>query len=343
MEVSAPDPLTSGPALLPDELRRALERLNLVETGTHVGAEPLLGGVSSDIWRVDCPTGSIVVKRALLELRVAQHWAAPAERSSHEAAWLRMAARAVPGVAPTLLGFDESSGTVAMTYLDPRDHPCWKQQLLRGVVSLDAAAEVGRRVGLLHAATADEATWRSAFDDPAMFASIRLDPYFDAVALRHPDRSDRIAHVRDVIERHAAVVIHGDVSPKNVHIGPQGPVLLDAECATWGDPAFDLAFCLTHLLLKALVVPASAESLRRATIELSSAYRAQVTWEEPDAVERRAAQILAVLLLARVDGKSPVDYLSPEQEARVRDHARALLLVTDNSVGDVTDGWIGFR
>lgn len=343
MEVSTPDPLRSDSPTLPEELRRALERLNLVDIGTRIGAEPLLGGVSSDIWRVDRPEGSIVVKRALLELRVAQHWAAPAERSSHEAAWLRMAARFLPGVAPTLLGFDESSGTVAMTYLDPQDHPSWKQQLMHGAVSRDVAAEVGRRIGLLHAFTADEATWRPVFDDPAMFASIRMDPYFDAVALHHPDRAHRIAQVRQLVERHAGVVIHGDVSPKNIHIGPHGPVLLDAECATWGDPAFDLAFCLTHLLLKSLVVPASAESLRHATIDLTSAYRAQVNWEEPDAVERRAAQILAVLLLARVDGKSPVDYLSVDQQARIRDHARAQLLVMDSSVTELASGWIGFR
>ena len=85
------------------------------------------------------------------------------------------------------------------------------------------------------------------------------------------------------------VMVHGDVSPKNILLGPGGPVFLDAECACIGDPAFDLAFCLNHMLLKCLWNPAARASFHACFEALSNAYLAEVNWEPAAAVERRAA------------------------------------------------------
>lgn len=339
-----PDAARNDSAILPDELLQALHRMGLITLGEFIRAAPLTGGVSSDIWRVDHPRGRLVVKRALTRLRVEQEWTAPAERSAHEAAWLQMVARLMPQAAPALLGFDKSSGTLAISYLDPQEHPCWKEQLLQGYIDVEIAAEAGRRIGGLHARTAmDPAAWRSTFDDPAMFASIRLDPYFNATADRHPDRVEEIAHIRSAVEQHACAVIHGDVSPKNIHTGPGGPILLDAECATWSDPAFDLAFCLTHLFLKSLAVPNRAHQLRRAAHALSGSYLEQVNWESPADLEHRASRILTVLLLARVDGKSPIEYLGADDQDQIRRYARAHLLPERETLAELADTWIGFR
>jgi Ser/Thr protein kinase RdoA (MazF antagonist) len=129
-------------------------------------------------------------------------------------------------------------------------------------------------------------------------------------------------------QSHKCSLVHGDVSPKNILVDPAGrPVLLDAECAWWGDPAFDLAFCLNHLLLKCLWTPSAREGFGRCFDALAAAYLARVDWEEPAALESRAAALLPGLLLARVDGKSPVEYLGAEaQRETVRRCARQLLL-----------------
>ena len=327
--------------ILPVELLQALRRLGLV-SDESISAEPLLGGVSSDIWKVTCAVGPIVVKRALTRLRVADDWVAPVERSGHEAAWLRMAHELMPQAAPALLGFDEESGVLAMTYLDPQQFPSWKQQLFQGTVDPAIAAEVGRRIGVLHSLTAADHRWRPTFDDPGMFESIRIDPYFLAVARRHPDRATHVIDTVIAMEQHASAVIHGDFSPKNIHIGAEGPVILDAECATWGDPAFDLAFCLTHLLLKALALPVHAARFRAAAEALTSAYLAEVDWEPVTELDSRAARILTVLLLARVDGKSPVDYLNLDNQSAVRSYTRASLLGSDESLSTLAATWIGF-
>ena len=126
-------------------------------------------------------------------------------------------------------------------------------------------------------------------------------------------------------QRNKHALVHGDVSPKNILCGPDGPVFLDAECAWWGDPAFDLAFCLNHLMLKCLWVPAARERPAR---QLPARWPRPTcrwwTWEPAAALEARAAHLLPALFLARVDGKSPVEYITSDaQRDKVRRVARA--------------------
>jgi Ser/Thr protein kinase RdoA (MazF antagonist) len=121
------------------------------------------------------------------------------------------------------------------------------------------------------------------------------------------------------------VLVHGDVSPKNVLVGPRGPILLDAECAVFGDPAFDVAFCLNHFLLKAVWQPQYAPAYLACFDAFVAAYLRRVDWEDAPAMEARTARLLPGLFLARVDGKSPVEYLTGTQRDRVRRLAVPLL------------------
>ena len=135
-------------------------------------------------------------------------------------------------------------------------------------------------------------------------------------------------------------MIHGDVSPKNILVGPAGPVFLDAECACIGDPAFDLAFCLNHLLLKSLWNPAARESFNACFEAMAQSYLAGVDWEPAAGLEARAASLLAGLFLARVDGKSPVEYITAEADREgVRRCARGLLIAPPESLKAVLAAW----
>jgi aminoglycoside phosphotransferase (APT) family kinase protein len=147
-----------------------------------------------------------------------------------------------------------------------------------------------------------------------------------ATARVHPDRAERLKALVATTQANRKALVHGDVSPKNILCEPRGPVFLDAECAWWGDPAFDLAFCLNHLLLKCLWTPWARDGFLRCFDALADAYLRGVRWEPPDVLEQRAAALLPGLLLARVDGKSPVEYVTGEsQKNQVRRVARALL------------------
>jgi fructosamine-3-kinase len=323
----------------PQDIVDALDRMNLLRGGIPRG-EPLTGGVSSDIWRIDLPDGPICIKRALSKLRVAADWRAPVERNVFEARWMQVANRAVPLASPALLGQDKASGTLAMAYLPPERFPLWKARLRDGLVDAGFAASVGHSLARIHAATSADPSLAEMFPTDVIFYDIRLEPYLAHTGLTHPDLADRLQRLIEVTQANKRALVHGDVSPKNILCGPDGPVFLDAECAWWGDPAFDLAFCLNHLLLKCLWVPAARPALLDSFRAMITAYLPLVSWEPKAELERRTANLLPALLLARVDGKSPVEYITQERDREtVRAVGRRLVADPIEYLAGVAGDW----
>ena len=318
----------------------ALRRLRLVGADETPAMSPLPGGVSSDIWRVDLPDGPVCVKRALARLKVDAVWEVPIERSRYEWAWMQEAARVDPAWVPPLVARDPRSSCLVMGFLDPAGHPLWKAQLRTGEAHGRTARKVGARLAAIHRATAGRADLRDRFDSGGIFHAIRLEPYLLATAERHPDLRPRLAGLAAATAETRLALVHGDVSPKNILVGPRGPVFLDAECAWYGDPAFDVAFCLNHLLLKCLWTPGATPGFLSCFDGLADVYLQGADWERRERLEARAAALLPGLLLARVDGKSPVEYLTTE-EARnhVREVARRLLLEPVATLAAVKVAW----
>jgi aminoglycoside phosphotransferase (APT) family kinase protein len=318
----------------------------LVTAGLARADEPmtlqaLTGGVSSDIWRVDLPGRAVCVKRALPRLKVAAEWNAPLSRNAFEWAWLCFAAEHTPAAVPRPLAHDKDMGLLAMDFLEPARYPVWKNQLLEGHADPALAAAVGTLLGRLHAASAHDADVEAAFDATDNFFALRLEPYLLATAERHPGLAPMFQAMTERLARSRIALVHGDVSPKNILAGPGGPVFLDAECAWFGDPAFDLAFCLNHLLLKCVVRPAASADYLACFDSLAHAYLAEARWEPcrgPEGLEARTAALLPMLFLARVDGKSPVEYLTmPAQHALVREVALPLIARPVQALRDVAD------
>lgn len=321
-------------------LIECLRRHGLVGDDEQAVFEPLSGGVSSDIWKVQSGSHVFCVKKALSKLKVAADWFAPVERNKFEVAWCRFANKIVPGSAPEILVHDDSAMLCAMEFLDPANHRLWKSELRDGRTNVSDAAETGRRLGQIHAGTAGDPHITQAFPQSDIFHAIRLEPYLKATAAKHPDLKDQLFALSQRTGSTRQVMIHGDVSPKNILIGPSGPVFLDAECACIGDPAFDLAFCLNHFLLKCLWTPAATNGFLDCFDAMVTSYMGQVTWEDPAETEQRAASLLPGLFLARVDGKSPVEYVTNEGDKdRVRQCARPLLFNPPGTLADMSQAW----
>ena len=215
-----------------------LRRSGLAAAGELPQAERLTGGVSSDIWKVHLSRGPVCVKRALPRLRVAQVWEAPVDRNRYERLWLETAGKLAPGLAPRVLAHDDA-GFFAMEFLDGERHPLWKSELRDGRADPAFAARVGADVARIHAATADDRQTAQSFRSDANFHALRLEPYLLATARAHPALAARLEAIAGATAATHIALVHGDVSPKNILVGPDGPVLLDAECAWYGDPAFD--------------------------------------------------------------------------------------------------------
>jgi aminoglycoside phosphotransferase (APT) family kinase protein len=314
-----------------------LRRAGLAAADETPAAAPLSGGVSSDIWRVDLRSGPVCVKRALPRLRVAQLWEAPVERNRYEWRWLETAARAVPGVAPRVLAHDDA-GVFAMEFLGGL--PLWKAELRAGRADPKFARLVGERLAAIHAATAGDAEVARRFATDANFHAIRLEPYLLAAARVHAALASALEALAERTARTKLVLVHGDISPKNILVGKEGPVFLDAECAWYGDPAFDLAFCANHMLLKCLWTTQATRAFLACFDSLAAGYLAGAGWEPRAVLEARAASLLPGLLLARVDGKSPVEYVTEEaQKNRVRRVAGALLRNPPQQLAQVREAW----
>ena len=322
------------------EIRDALTRMALVSTHQTLRLTPLAGGVSSDIWQAETPGRTFCVKRALAKLKVTADWRAPVGRNRSEVAWFREAAKIVPEAVPAILGEDAKAGAFAMAWLPPDRFPVWKALLRDGTADPSTARAGGDVLGRIHAATADREDLAAAFANDATFHAIRLEPYLEATGRAHPDLAARFAALVATTAATRRVLVHGDFSPKNLLIGPDGPVVLDAECAWFGDPAFDLAFVLNHLLLKGLWRPQRRGRYLDAFAALVDGYRAHVAWEPWSNLERRTAALLPALLLARVDGKSPAEYLTSDADReRVRAFAQPRIAHPPATLDAIATAW----
>jgi 5-methylthioribose kinase len=276
-------------------------------------------------------------KRALAKLKVATDWQAPLERNHYEVAWLRRAGAIVPANVPRVLAEDREHGIALLQFLRPEDHRLWKSELLAGRADPDLAIAVATTIGRIHAATFRQSTDAAAFPTDALFDALRLDPYLRHTADRHPDLRARILTVLDATAAAKLALVHGDVSPKNilVNIHSGQPVLLDAECAWYGDPAFDAAFCLNHLVLKAIHLPALRHLLLEQAARFFTEWLSHLPVDHHATLEARTAALLPCLMLARVDGKSPVEYLSEQSRALVRETSIPLIETPRSSLASV--------
>ncbi|MFZ5831931.1 MAG: phosphotransferase family protein [Planctomycetota bacterium] len=297
-------------------------RADGVVTSSDATLSPLAGGVSSDIYRVDDGGRVFVVKRALGQLRVADTWTASLSRNRFEQRYLRYVGGFLPQAVPCLLKGDEERGYFAMEHLG-EGFENWKTRLLQGRFDRDVASRAAAILGEIHRRSSDDPAARRLFDSTGNFRELRIEPYLVTTAGRHPPieapmlaEAERLAETRECL-------VHGDYSPKNILVGPERCVILDCEVAWYGDGAFDLAFLLNHLFLKAAYhAPQGAglEPLVDATLESYFAARGEVLPRRAELMER-VGRLLPMLMLARVDGKSPAEYLDASRRNAVRELA----------------------
>jgi 5-methylthioribose kinase len=309
-----------------------LRETNRVPPHSSIHVRELGGGVSNIVLRVDADgQPPLVLKQSRERLRTQAEWLSRLDRIWIEHSAIELLARILPeGTVPAILFTDRENYLFAMTCA-PEDSVVWKAELLAGETRADVARQAGTILGMIHQRTSGHPALTAQFADTSVFDQLRIDPFYRRVAQVHPDLECDLA---DLIASMAAVsektFVHADFSPKNILVHRRGLMLVDFETAHAGDPAFDLGFFLSHLLLKAFRAQAGAPAYFDLTRSFWVAYRAQAGSDQ--ARVARAVRHAAGCALARIDGKSPVDYRGDLNVQAVRRFACA-------SIRDAPPDW----
>jgi aminoglycoside phosphotransferase (APT) family kinase protein len=295
----------------------------------------LMGGVSNRTVLVERAGGpEWVLKQALAKLRVATDWFSSPERIHQEALGLRwLHELAPPGSIPRFLFEDHEHHILAMTAV-PRPHENWKTMLLRGEIVPDHVRQFGRLLAdIHHGAMSRRAELEPIFRDTSFFESLRVEPYYAFSGRQTPAAAEFLEALIAETRATRRSLVHGDFSPKNVLVREERLVLLDHEVIHWGDPAFDLGFSLAHFLSKAHHFPAWRAEFARA---------AHLYWQSYDdrSSEQRAVRHVLGCLLARVDGRSPLEYLGSAERGRQRAAVLRLMAKPPAGIGPLIDQFI---
>ena len=303
-----------------------------------LAAEVLAGGVSNRTVLVRRAAGPAwVLKQALPKLRVATDWFSSPARVHREALGLRWLPQLVPPESTPRFVFEDQAEHLLGMEAVPPQHANWKILLLAGEVASDLFAQCGRLLGTLHrAAWQRRAELAEVFGERAFFESLRLEPYYAYAAEGVPPVAAFLKTLIDRTRACALTLVHGDYSPKNLLVYRSRLILLDHEVIHWGDPAFDLGFALTHFLSKAHHLPhrrAALTDASRAWWDVYNQSLGAVPWRAD--LEGRAVAHTLGCLLARVAGRSPLEYLTPTERGRQQAAVIRLLRAPPATIPDL--------
>lgn len=294
----------------------ALREANLI-SDSQPEFKPLKGGVSSDIYRIKSDDNTYVVKQALSKLNVEDDWFADTSRNQNEQEFLRFLSDIKPDSVPRLLYNNKEHSFFVMEYLSG-DFKNWKNELMMGLFDERIARNSAELLAGIHNKSWEDERLKKKFNKAENFYELRTEPYLVTTGNRHPDLKNLFIEEAERLKTHQEAIVHGDFSPKNLMVKEDKVVLLDHEVAWFGDPAFDLAFFLNHLYLKMLFHSKKTGKIQDLTKEIWSTYFDRLGNQKRQQMEERTNRLLLMLMLARVDGKSPVEYLEDDQKEFVR-------------------------
>ncbi len=336
-------PLAEGFAI---DIERPAELLAYLRACGHIGPNErpelrtLAGGVSNRTVLVRRPSGeSWALKQALTKLRVAADWFSDPVRIHREAAGIRWLQKLAPaGSVPPLVFEDHDHHLLAMAAV-PEPHHNWKTLLLAGEVDMGLIERFGALLGTIHGRAAGVLEQlENEFADRSFFETLRLEPYYLYSASQVPAAAPFLEVLVVDTRRQRLTLVHGDFSPKNVLIHEGRLILLDHEVIHLGDPAFDLGFALTHLLSKAHHLPARRQAFLEGALRMWRSYLgalADPPWRAD--LEERAVRHTLACLLARVRGRSPLEYLSDNERAAQQEAVMSLLTTPPPTLAALAD------
>lgn len=281
----------------------------------EVVVEQLAGGVSCLVWKITCGETRLVLKQALAKLNVQTEWHSDVARIVREVQAMRFLSQMLPTDSlPQIVHEDPQEHLYVMTCA-PEGAKTWKSLLMEGEFFAPVARQAGELLRKMHLNSRTAPVVQiQVFEDLRYFEQLRVDPFYVHLKYLYPQLQHEIDYFIKELTEHSSCIVHGDFSPKNMLVDDdERIILLDYEVAHWGNPVFDVAFLLTHLLLKGWGLNREHESFVLIQSFMDS-YQLET---------RRLLPHIGLLLLARLDGKSTVDYIKDEQ---LKDRIRSTVI-----------------
>ncbi len=292
------------------------------------------GGVSNKVILAEGLDFRAVIKQSLGRLRVNEEWLSDRGRIFREAAAMRwLSGRVRGGRIPAVLAEDAENYAIAMEAA-PQQAEMWKTRLFRGEMDPDDARRAGELLAQVIGASWENDPARELFGDQRVFEQLRIDPYYRFTAARRPEAAGYVERLITASRARRVSVVHGDWSPKNLLVGGAELWAIDWEVVHFGDPAFDVAFLWNHLLMKSIAMPEFKRELGSLATAFTQALRAGLPGGA-EWIPGAAMDHLPALLLARVDGKSPAEYLDEAMRDRARGMALRLMREPARSIEEI--------
>ena len=296
----------------------------------------LEGGVSSEVYHVKTNKNEYCIKRSLRKLLVKKKWIANTNRIKFEYYWLNHCRNILNKNIPKTYEFNNKKKYIVMEYLNNSKYKTLKELYFKKIVKLSTIRSISKHLYKIHSKSNNYKTKKIFQGNNNNFNDLRLDPYFNEVGRVYPKYKEYIKDLNENYLINSSTLVHGDFSPKNILIGKNKIIYLDAECCNFGDPVFDLVFFTNHLLLKSIFFKDKSQEFIKLYVSFYKEYLRNLSTENFNSYIDRIIKMTPVMLLSRVDGKSPVEYINKENIKNIIRKKSFLLLDSKiNSLNDI--------
>ena len=314
-----------------------LQRKKLLSADGPLQISQLGDGQKNLIYYVASSTQEWILKQALSRVQIKERWWVDRKRIFSEKSCIEILGQLLPpDVIPEVI-LEDRTDFILVTTAPPRDAVLWEEELQRGRIDLQIAAQCGELLATVHNETADNRDLKTLFKETKPFTQLRIDPFYGKIVQAFPDLKKIIdAQARLLLKDHRTLVL-GDLRPRNVWVNNGQVYLTDFATAHFGNPSFDLAFYATDLCLKAMHNNIQKAAYLEAINVFWNGYFRIAEYPRTDEAEKMAVRDLGCLLLSATDGRQPVTFFSEPMLELSRRIAQSLIFTELEKIEDITE------
>ena len=283
--------------------------LNKINEEDIIDYKKIEGGVSSEVYKVRTSKKSYCVKRSLAKLLVKKDWFVDTKRLKFEYFWLKHCKKIIPNSIPKIIKYDHKKKILIIEFFNDTKYFTLKSLLLSKKINIKLINKISRSLFKIHKKSRGSKIKNKYKGNDKNFFDLRLDAYFNEVKRVHPKLIKKVNKIILDYRKNSSTLIHGDFSPKNILTNNKVIKFIDAETCNYGDPVFDLVFFTNHLLIKSIFIPSKKKLFLESYKNFFDTYIKLLDWENRKNFCQRCINMIPIMLIARVDGKSPVEYI----------------------------------